>query len=148
MNDPIPVPGRLRVWLARVGGLLWLLVLAAALRALHKEWSGFHFKDLDDALARIGVGHLLLALAITVVSHLCNAIMGVVAERWLGRPIQRPWHSLGVSFISAAFSLNAGGTVLGGGAIRLRFAASQGLTSGEAGKVTLFTAAAGCAGCC
>ncbi len=146
MNDPIPAPSRLRLWLARVGGLLWLVVLAISLRALHEEWSGFHFKDLDDALSRIGMGHLLLALAVTVLSHAGNAAMGVVAERWLGRPVKRPWHSFGVSFISAAFSLNAGGTVLGGGAIRMRFAASQGLTAGEAGRVTLFTAAAGWAG--
>ncbi len=146
MTDSISPPLRRRVWLARLGGLLWLGVLVIALRALHKEWSGFHFSDLDDALARIGMGHLLMAAGITVLSHGCNAALGVIAEHWLGKPVHRPWHSLGVSFISSIFSLNAGGTVLGGGAIRMRFASSQGLTAGEVGKLTVFTATAGWAG--
>lgn len=146
MSDAVPAPSRTRVWLARMGGLLWLVVLAFALRALHHEWSDFHFSDLDEALARIGPGHLLIAMAVTVLAHTCNAAMGVVAERWLGRRIDRPWHSLGISFISSIFSLNAGGTVLGGGAIRMRFATSQKMTTGEVGKLTLFTATAGWAG--
>ena len=146
MNDPTIPPGRTRLWLARTGGVLWLVVLIVALKALHHEWEGFHVSDLDEALARIGPERLLLALVITVLSHACNAGIGLIAQRWLGHELKRPWHSLGISFISSAFSLNAGGTVLGGGAIRMRFAKSQGLTAGEVGKLTLFTVTAGWAG--
>ena len=146
MDDPSLPPSRTRLWLARAGGLLWLVVLAVALKALHHEWAGFQVGDLDDALARIGPAHLFMALAITLLSHACNAGIGLIAQHWLGHPVTRPWHSLAVSFISSAFSLNAGGTVLGGGAIRMRFAKSQGLTAGEVGKLTLFTVTAGWAG--
>ena len=117
VNDPAPSPIPRRAWLMRLAGLLWLVVLSVALHALHKEWSGFNLKDLNAALARIGPEHLVLALAFTAMSYFCNAALGLLSHRWLDIPTKRPWRDLAVSFISAAFSMNAGGSVLGGGSI-------------------------------
>lgn len=127
----------------RLAGLLWLAVLVAALFALHREWAGFHLSDLDAAMARLGPGYLLLALAFTGLSYFFNASVGLLAHYWLARPLKRPWVDLAVSFISAAFSMNAGGSLLGGGSIRMRFAASQGLSTLQVGKLTAFNLAAG-----
>ena len=143
VNDPAPSPIPRRAWLMRLAGLLWLVVLSVALHALHKEWSGFNLKDLNAALARIGPEHLVLALAFTAMSYFCNAALGLLSHRWLDIPTKRPWRDLAVSFISAAFSMNAGGSVLGGGSIRMRFAGSQGLSAAEVGKMTAFSITAG-----
>ena len=138
MNDAIPLPNSRRAWLIRLAGVLWLVVLAIALHALHKEWSGFHLTDLNAALVRIGPQHVALALAFTVLSYFFNASLGLLAQRWLGIPQHRSWRDLTVSFISSAFSLNAGGSVLGGGSVRIRFAESQGMTVADVGKMTAF----------
>lgn len=143
MNEPPPPPNSRRAWLLRVAGLLWLVVLTGALIALHHEWSDFHLRDLKEALAGIGAGHIALALAFTAVSYIFNAVQGLLAQHWLGIPMKRPWRDLAVCYISSAFSMNAGGTVLGGGSIRMRFAKSQGMTASDVGKMTLFTVSAG-----
>ena len=143
MNDSALPPNPSRAWLVRIAGLLWLLVLAVALHALYKEWSGFHLHDLKAALGRIGLEHLALALAFTALSYFFNAALGLLAHRWLDMPMKRPWRDLAVSFISSAFSMNAGGNVLGGGSIRMRFAASQGMSAADVGKMTAFSICAG-----
>ncbi len=142
-----PEPGpRDRNWIARVGGFLWLAVCAWALHALHHEWSGFHFQDLDAALSRIGARHLALALAFTLLSYLCNAQLSVLAQRWLGHPPAKPWRDLSEGFIIAAFSMNAGGSVMGGGSIRMRFATASGTRAAEVAQATLFNLLAGWSG--
>jgi len=84
-------------WAARLGAVLWVGVCAWAFHGLRQEWSGFHLADLDDALARIGTIHLVLALALTIFSYLCNATIGVLAQRWTGHAIKHPWRDLAVS---------------------------------------------------
>lgn len=135
-----------RGWLARLGAVLWVGVCAWALYGLHKEWSGFHLSDLDDALSRIGPRHLAMALGFTALSYAANAGLGVLARRWLGHSIPRPWHDFGISLISSAFTMNAGGTVVGGGSIRMRFAALQGIRVPDIGKMAMFSGLAGWAG--
>ncbi|GEP45326.1 bifunctional lysylphosphatidylglycerol flippase/synthetase MprF [Brevifollis gellanilyticus] len=138
-----PPPPKWRGWLARLGGVLWIAVCGLALHGLHREWSGFHLADLNAALAQIGARHLALALGFTVVSYLCNALLGVLAQRWLGHPAVGVWRDLRNNFIVSAFSMNAGGSVIGGGSIRLRFAAEHGVSAAEVGKATLFSGLAG-----
>jgi phosphatidylglycerol lysyltransferase len=145
LTEAAPPP----VWrgrLARLGAVLWVAVCGWALYGLHKEWSGFHLSDLDAALARIGPRHLAMALGFTLLSYAGNAGLSLLAERWLGHPLRHPWRDLGVSFLSSAFSMNAGGTVLGGGSIRMRFAASQGLSVPQVGKIMMYAGLAGWAG--
>ncbi len=131
---------------ARIGAVLWVGVCGWALYSLHQEWSGFHLAELDAALARIGPEHLALALAFTALSYLANAAIGVLAQRWTGHEIKRPWRDLSVSYIASAFTMNAGGNLLGGGSIRMRFASSQGISVPDVGKITLYGGSAGWAG--
>jgi phosphatidylglycerol lysyltransferase len=139
-------PSRWRGWAARLGGVLWVAVCVWALHGLHREWSGFHLADLNEALARIGPAHLALALTCTLLSYLCNAALGILAQRWQGHPTPCWWRDLAVNFITSAFTMNAGGSVIGGGSIRLRLAAEHKLSATDVGKVTMFTGLAGWAG--
>ena len=141
-SPPSPSHG----WLARLGAVLWVGVCAWALHGLHKEWSGFHTADLRAALTRIGPEHVALALGFTLVSYLCNAFLGLLAQRWIGHDMTHLWRDLAISCISSAFTMNAGGTVLGGGSIRMRFAPSQNISPADVGKITLYSGLAGWAG--
>jgi phosphatidylglycerol lysyltransferase len=143
VNTGPPRPSQPRVWLMRIAGLVWLVVLAGALIALHREWSGFHWRDLGAALGRIGPRHLALALLFTVLSYAANVGVWICAQRWSGRPWGCSWRDTGIYFIASAFSINAGGTALGSGSIRMRFAKHQGMSAAEVGKVTLFAVVAG-----
>lgn len=139
-------PSRWRGWLARLGGLAWIAVCAYALHGLHQEWSGFHLADLHAALARIGPQHLALAVSLTLFSYSCNAALGLLAQRWLGHPTVSLLKDLRHNLIVSAFTMNAGGSVIGGGSIRLRFAAEHGISAADVGKATLFSGLAGWAG--
>ena len=120
----------------------WVAVLVVAVRALQHEWGGFHFSYLDEALRRIGLWHLGLALGLTALSLLCNASLDLVALRWLRRdlPVGKV---LGTALIAGSFSMNGGGTILGGGSIRLRFYGQYGLDGGEIAKLTGYLLIAG-----
>ena len=120
----------------------WLVVLVIAMRSLHREWGGFRLEDLNAALRRIGGGYLVLALGLTAVSLLSNAALDLVALRWLRRdlPVGKV---LGTALIAGSFSMNGGGTVLGGGTIRLRFYGQMGLGGMEIAKLTGFLLVAG-----
>lgn len=136
---------RLRVWLWRLGIAAWLGVMAFALVALHAEWSHFHLDDLNNALSRLGWKHVGLALACTVLGYLFNAAIDLFSLRWLGKKIPLT-EALGCSYIAAAFSMSAGGTLLGGGGVRMRLFTSKGLTPGEVAKMAGFAVVAGWAG--
>ena len=148
--DAAPLPVAKNViwqgWLVRLGGVLWIAVCAWALHGLHREWSGFHLADLNAALARIGSGHLALGIGFMLLSYLCNATLGLIAQRWIGHPTVEAWKDLRNNFIVSAFTMNAGGSVIGGGSIRLRFASEHGISPAQIGKMTLFSGLAGWAG--
>jgi len=120
-----------------VGKFAWLALLAVALFSLHREWGGFHLTELDDALQRIGFWHLLAALVLTALSLGCNASLDLAALRWLGRKLP-VGGVLGTAFVAGAFSMNGGGTILGGGSIRLRFYGNYGLEGADVAKITGF----------
>lgn len=132
----------LKRWLTAAAPFVWVALLAFAIWSLGKEWSGFHLADLDAALSRIGTWHVLLALGLTAASLLCNASLDLVALRWLGRKLP-PGQVLGTALIAGSFSMNGGGTVLGGGAIRLRFYGQYGLGGAEVAKITGFLMVSG-----
>lgn len=127
---------------ARVAPFAWLALLAFAVWSLNREWGGFHLKDLDQALRAIGFWHLGIALVLTASSLLCNASLDLVALRWLRKELPAG-KVLGTALIAGSFSMNGGGTVLGGGAIRLRFYGQFGLGGAEVAKITGFLVVAG-----
>ncbi|RYD35733.1 MAG: bifunctional lysylphosphatidylglycerol flippase/synthetase MprF [Verrucomicrobiaceae bacterium] len=134
-----------RLWLWRLGIAAWLVVLGLALLALRKEWSHFRLRDLDHALSRLGWPHILLAVVCTGLSYFFNAAIDLFSLKWIGRKLPAG-RALGCSFISTAFSLNAGGTLLGGGGVRMRLYTGLGLTPGEVARMAGFAVIAGWAG--
>ncbi|OYV06113.1 MAG: hypothetical protein CFE26_08055 [Verrucomicrobiales bacterium VVV1] len=131
-----------KLWFSTAARFAWLAVLVLALVALHHEWGGFRMSELDDALRRIGVWHLSIALMLTASSLLCNASLDLVALRWLGKELPKG-KVLGTALVAGSFSMNGGGTILGGGAIRMRLYGQQGLEGGEIAKLTGFLMVAG-----
>ncbi len=127
---------------AVVASVAWIAVLAFAVWSLHREWGGFRMSDLNSALRRIGIWHLACALTLTALSLLCNASLDLVALRWLKRPLP-VGKVLGTGLIASSFSMNGGGTVLGGGTIRMRFYGQLGLGAAEIAKLTGFLLVAG-----
>ncbi|MES2437646.1 MAG: bifunctional lysylphosphatidylglycerol flippase/synthetase MprF [Verrucomicrobiota bacterium] len=132
----------LKRWFTVVLPFAWLALLALAVWSLGKEWGGFHLDELDDALRRIGAWHVCIALLLTAASLLCNASLDLVALRWLKKdlPVGKV---LGTALIAGCFSMNGGGTILGGGAIRMRFYGQFGLGGAEIAKITGFLMLAG-----
>lgn len=133
---------RLRRIPSVLSGYGWLMLLVVALLMLRHEWGGFHLSELDIALARIGVWHLLAALGFTLLSLLCNASLDLVALHWVGRRLPVAG-VIGTGLIASSFSMNGGGTILGGGSIRLRYYGREGLDGGDVAKITGFLMAAG-----
>ncbi|MEY3897509.1 MAG: hypothetical protein RLZZ214_3030, partial [Verrucomicrobiota bacterium] len=127
---------------AAVAPFAWLALLAFAVWSLGKEWGGFHLDDLDDALRRIGLWHVGMALLLTAASLLCNASLDLVGLRWLQKDLPTG-KVLGTALVAGSFSMNGGGTILGGGAIRMRFYGQYGLGGAEIAKITGFLLIAG-----
>ena len=109
MNSPINHETLKRL-LAVVAPFAWVGLLTFAVWALGKEWGGFHLDELDDALRRIGVWHVGMALGLTAASLLCNAALDLVALRWLGKNLPAG-KVLGTALIAGSFSMNGGGTI-------------------------------------
>ncbi len=130
-----------RVW-SRCAPLVWLALLVGAVVMLGREWDSFTIEDLDDAIRRIGVWNMVLALLLTAASLLCNASLDLVALRYLKKSLPAK-NVLGTGLVAGSFSMNGGGTVLGGGAIRMRFYGQYGLGGGEIAKITGFLLIAG-----
>ncbi len=133
---------KLRQGLGVVARFAWLAVLVFALAALQREWGGFHLADLNDALRAIGPMHLTIALLLTALSLTCNAALDLVGLRWLRRdlPVGKV---LGTALIAGSFSMNGGGTILGGGTIRLRLYGQYGMDGAEIARLTGFLLVAG-----
>ncbi len=121
--------------LSLLGRYAWLILLIIALRVLYREWGGFHLRDLHKALSEIGGIHITYALAFTLLSLIFNASLDLVAMRWLGRSLPKG-EVLGTAFLAGSFAMNGGGTVLGGGSIRLRFYGQCGLSGAEVARIT------------
>lgn len=128
--------------LAVLAPFAWLALLVFAVWMLGREWGGFHLNELDAALRRIGFWHVGIALLLTAASLLCNASLDLVALRWLKKDLPAG-KVLGTALIAGSFSMNGGGTILGGGAIRLRFYGQFGLGGAEIAKITGFLLVAG-----
>ena len=132
-------------WLWRVISFLWVAVLLLALYALREQWKGLHFRDLRAALGHIGPQHLCIALSCTALSYLCNSMLDVMALRTAGLrvPLLTVFRT---AFIASTFSINAGGTILGGGSVRMRSYSAAGLKPLQIAGIMVFGSVACWAG--
>jgi phosphatidylglycerol lysyltransferase len=119
--------------------------MAVALVGLHREWAAFEWDNLTAAMGRLGWMHVGLAIFCTVLGYVSYAAIDLFSLRWLGCRVGIG-RALGNSCVAAAFSLNAGGTLLGGGGVRMRVFTRLGLTPAEVARMTGFTMVAGWTG--
>lgn len=140
-----PPASLLRTWVWRAAVGAWLVALAVALFGLHHEWAAIEVEDLYGSFNRLGWSHVWMALGCTVLAYLSNAAIDLFSLRWLGYRV-RLAPAMGSSVVAAAFALNAGGTLLGGGGVRTRLFTALGLSTADVARMTGFTMVAGWTG--
>ncbi|MDB5592920.1 lysylphosphatidylglycerol synthase domain-containing protein [Enterovirga sp.] len=123
-----------KTWLLR--GLLVLgICLAAYLiyRTLHR----YSFDDIVAAVAAIPGSNLARAGGFAAASYLCLTGFDWLGLRYVGRNLSYPRAAL-ASFTSLSLGHNIGFAGVSSGAIRYRFYARWGLSTGEVAKLVLF----------
>ena len=132
-TTPVPIPSRR--W-QRLLPLLGLAVLALACWALWRELEGFQWSDLTDYWRKLSWGKVALACLAIATSFLLLTGHDWLALRVLGLDQRLRMRLIGlISFSSYVVSMNAGGTFVTGGAVRLRSYTALGLTPGDVGRV-------------
>jgi uncharacterized membrane protein YbhN (UPF0104 family) len=101
--------------------------------------------DLQTAASKLGWSHFGLAILCTVLSYLSNAGIDWFSLRWLKLDVPL-FAALRSSSVAAAFSLNAGGTILGGSGVRVRLYGALGVRLPEIAKMAGFAAFAAWSG--
>lgn len=131
------MPAPARRW-QRLLPLVGLAVLGLATWALWRELEGFQWADLTAYWRRLPLSTVALAAGAIALSFILLAGHDWLALRVLGldHRIATPLIGL-VSFSSYVVSMNAGGTFLTGGAVRLRSYTALGLTAGDVGRVVV-----------
>lgn len=115
----------------------WIVLLILAAFLLHHEWQSISIHELQQAIAAIGTKHLVCAVILTLMSFLCNAGLDVVGVRWLGYKFS-PRLVMMTALVAGIFSMNGGGTILGGGTIRMRIYGQNQMSIGDVGRLTIF----------
>jgi phosphatidylglycerol lysyltransferase len=123
----VQLPDRLRRTLPVVVGLLVFLV---ALEILRVELRAVTWAELMADVARIPIGRLGLALALTILNYTVLTGYDLLAFAYIRRSFS-PLRIAGVSFLSYAISNNVGFAMLSGASVRYRFYTRWGLTVEE-----------------
>jgi phosphatidylglycerol lysyltransferase len=111
-------------------------VFLAALAVLKHELAHYNYRDIERSLAEIPRGHLLLALALTVVNYWVLGGYDYLGLTFLGRNLGYRRVAL-ASFLTYASSHNFG-ALLGGTSMRYRIYSSWGLSALEIAKLVGF----------
>ncbi len=120
MISAAPIASRqagLRSWLPP---LVAAVLLCAAVWVLHGELQQIRYRDLQAALARLGAGHLLLALLCCAANYLVLSCYDQLAFVYIGKRIARARIAL-TAVIGYAISNSVGFALLSGTAVRHRF---------------------------
>jgi len=121
-------------WLARVAGLLLLLVFGVLLARLARRIDG---PAVLSAITDIPGPMLALAAGLAFAAHACYAAFDVLARRYVHHCLPRRRVML-VAFTSYAINLNLG-SLLGGVACRARLYHRLGLGPGLIARIVLFS---------
>lgn len=126
-------------WFIRkiLGPLFGVSLFAVALWVLHRELWAYSYHDILAALAAIPAPRILLALFLTIVNYAVMTGYDMLALRHIGRRISL-LRTVLASFISYAFSLNIGASVLSGGSVRYHMYSGWGLSTLEVTSVVAF----------
>lgn len=127
----------MRRLLLRVLPFLGAALFVLALWLLHRELSGFHYRDVAAFLTSLPISRLALALGLTAAGYLALTAYDFLAFRWIDHPL--PYRRIALaSFIGYAVSNNLGQVMLTGAPLRYRLYSEWGLTAEEITKVVSF----------
>ena len=118
--------------------VIGLFLFIAALWILHKELQDYHIHDILSQLQLISLRCIVLASFLTLLDYFILTLYDFLALRSIDHPLDY-LNICSASFISFAFSHNAGLTVVAGGSVRYRIYTSLGLSPAEVARIIAFT---------
>jgi uncharacterized membrane protein YbhN (UPF0104 family) len=121
-------------WLKRVIAVA-VIVLAGFL--LTRTLSGYSRAQIVESVQAIPASRMLAGLAFAAGSYFCLSWFDFFAVRYAGKPL--PYYRCALaSFCALSLGHNIGFAALSSGAVRYRFYARWGLTTGEVARAVLF----------
>lgn len=131
--------GRVLAALKRHGPMVFgLLLLAAALYVVQREFRTVAWRDVQGALAATPASALWAAAGFTVLAYLILTAYDRLGSVYAGHPVSYLRTSL-ASFVAYSLANNLGFATVSGAAVRYRFYASWGLPPVAIAKVVAFT---------
>ena len=116
--------------------LVGLVVFLAALEILRVELRAVTWVELMADVARIPIGRLGLALALTILNYCVLTGYDLLAFAYIRRSFS-PLRIAGVSFLAYAISNNVGFAMLSGASVRYRFYTRWGVTVEEFSRLVV-----------
>ncbi len=121
----------------RLTPLIGVVLLIAALWALHGQLRDTSISDFWLALGRLPAGTIALAAALTIANYLVMTGYDLLAFVNLGKSISR-WKIAMASFVGYGISNSVGLTILSGATARYRFYSRWQLSTPEISRIVLF----------
>jgi phosphatidylglycerol lysyltransferase len=135
-----PAPRRPAIrWdrLRKAAPFLTVLLFAGALWLLHRQLSGFHYRDVMTFLRTLPRSRVLLALLATALGYAAMTGYDALAFRNLREPM--PYRKIALaSFAGYAFSNSLGFALLTGTPVRARLYSGWGLSAPQVTRVVVF----------
>lgn len=114
-----------------------VLLALAALQLLHREFSSFHFREVQHALRSLDRRWVLASLALTCLSYVVLTGYDALGLRYIGQKL--PYRRVAfAAFEGFAFSQSFGGAGLTGATIRYRLYTGWGLGTAEVAALIVF----------
>ena len=114
-----------------------VLLFLVALWILHHEVAHYRFSDVRAYLHGLPGHRVLWAIGLTCFAYLVLTGYDVLSFRYVGKPLKYPRTAF-ASFISYAFSMNIGQSLVSGGSVRLRLYSAWGFSAVDITKIVVF----------
>ncbi|HEV7386619.1 MAG TPA: YbhN family protein, partial [Phenylobacterium sp.] len=138
LAQALPAPSHgLSRWLRLALRIVPVILLAAAVWVLWREFRHLSFTAVSAAMAGWGLRAILLSVALSVLSFLLMGAIEWVGLRWTGARVPF-WPTQMGSFLANAIAHAIGANLLISGAIRARFYDRYGVSLTQVAATTLF----------
>ncbi|MGE3146071.1 MAG: UPF0104 family protein [Pseudorhodoplanes sp.] len=119
----------------RVGFVLSLTIIAAALVVLYRMLRGIDVQDVVTAIRATPAREILLAGLAVAAGYFTLTFYDLFAVRTIGRPEVSYWTAALAGFTSYSVGHNVGASAFTGGAVRYRIYSASGLTAIDVAKI-------------
>lgn len=123
-----------------LGVLMGLLLSAAVLWALHRQFSQYHYREVIQSLSSIPRFAVAMSILLVAVNYLALTGYDALALRYIGKPLAYRRTAL-ASFVAYSLSHSLGFTPFSEASARFRLYTSWGLSATEVARVIAFCAA-------